>query len=631
MDHSTTFSRRRRLRPWASVLLVLLVAGCSTPLRKRDWSTYDGPGARYFQREELPPPMSLRDPIEGWNRGVGVFNHGLMVAIVDPVARGYRFIVPKSARDALTRFGLNLAYPKHLVNSLFQGKMGGAGRETARFFINTTIGLLGLFDPATSFGIEPSRESFGRTLGKWGWEQKYYFMFPLWGPNNVRGIIGSTVDVLLEPQSLVFPAAQILSFNNMSGRVDSYLHFTRTQYDPYELGRLLWTYKTSDKDVVYDKDRKDPQAPTLQTIDQASAAVQTLGAIYLQPLARNFPSQGSTRTVKAPSGRELTYNLWLHEGVAPIVYLVPGLGTHRDSSSVAALAELAHRKGFSVAAISSTMNWEFMQQAARTELPGHGPTDAAEVHAVLTAIHQDLSKEYPGRITRKVLMGASLGAFHAMLIAATAEQAGSKLAFDRYVAIAPPVRLLPGMKRIDDFYNAPLRYPAAERDRKVENTLLKLVRLDPQEIGPANPLPLDSTEAEHVIGLAFRLILQAVIHDARRAGYLEIFDYSYMEYAYAVMLPYLKKQGTVRDEHELFEQNSLRSRAARLGANQRIRVFTNRNDFLYDADDVQWLEQTFGDRLHLFEEGGHLGNVYRHDVKEAIIRSVADLVQKIRS
>ena len=103
------------------------------------------------------------------------------------------------------------------------------------------------------------------------------------------------------------------------------------------------------------------------------------------------------------------------------------------------------------------------------------------------------------------------------------------------------------------------------------------------------------------------VLLTDLTRSARRSAYLE---------------------GVVRDEHELFDQNDLRPRAARLGVNQRIRIFTNRNDFLYNTEDVRWLEQTFGDRLRLFEDGGHLGNLYRPDVKEAIARSIADLVKK---
>ena len=117
---------------------------------------------------------------------------------------------------------------------------------------------------------------------------------------------------------------------------------------------------------------------------------------------------------------------------------------------------------------------------------------------------------------------------------------------------------------------------------------------------------------------------------ARRSAYLEIFDYSFMEYAYAFMLPYLKEQGVLRDEHELFEQNDLRPRAARLGANRQVRIVTNRNDFLYNREDVRWLEQTFGDRLRMFEDGGHLGNLYRKEVQDAIAAAIADLVKDSR-
>ena len=102
-------NRARSFGALSALFCSLVILGCSVELRRNDWSSYTGPGAEYFQKEELPPFESIGDPIEPWNRALGVVNHGLMIGIVDPVARVYRFITPAFLRTRISKFGTNLA------------------------------------------------------------------------------------------------------------------------------------------------------------------------------------------------------------------------------------------------------------------------------------------------------------------------------------------------------------------------------------------------------------------------------------------------------------------------------------------------------------------------------------------
>ncbi len=112
----------------------------------------------------------------------------------------------------------------------------------------------------------------------------------------------------------------------------------------------------------------------------------------------------------------------------------------------------------------------------------------------------------------------------------------------------------------------------------------------------------------------------------RTSSYLEILEYSYLEYFYAFPLPYFAHQrGMVENDRQMIERCDLRSYESSLRKNSKLRVFHCANDFLLRPNDVAWLEQTFSDRFHLFPDGGHLGNLYRRPVQERIAESFLDL------
>jgi phospholipid-binding lipoprotein MlaA len=152
--------------------------------------------------EPLPekPAVQVADPIESVNRAVFVFNDRLYFWLLKPVARGYGFIVPEFLRIGIRNALENIAMPVRLVNNLLQGKGKGAGRELARFTINSTIGMGGLIDTAKgNWGIPPSDEDLGQTLGTYGLGHGAYVVLPFFGPSSVRDAIGLGGDLFLHP------------------------------------------------------------------------------------------------------------------------------------------------------------------------------------------------------------------------------------------------------------------------------------------------------------------------------------------------------------------------------------------------------------------------------------------------
>jgi phospholipid-binding lipoprotein MlaA len=140
------------------------------------------------------------DPLESMNRFFFEVNDKLYFWVLKPVNTAYTAVVPFDFRLCFGNFFDNIAAPISVANNLLQGKFTGAGIGLSRFLINSTVGVLGLGDPALrSFGIKPRPEDFGQTLGVWGVGEGPYLCLPLIGPLTLRDSVGFTGDALSHP------------------------------------------------------------------------------------------------------------------------------------------------------------------------------------------------------------------------------------------------------------------------------------------------------------------------------------------------------------------------------------------------------------------------------------------------
>jgi len=146
------------------------------------------------------------DPLGGYNRFMTDFNDGLYEYLLSPVARGYRFVVPEFARRGVANLFDNLLFPVRFVNNLAQLKLVNTGTETARFVLNSTVGVAGLWDPARLwFDLERRPEDFGQTLGYYGVGPGPHVVLPVFGPSNARDAVSMVPDYFLEPVTYVSP------------------------------------------------------------------------------------------------------------------------------------------------------------------------------------------------------------------------------------------------------------------------------------------------------------------------------------------------------------------------------------------------------------------------------------------
>ena len=179
------------------IFCVLILSGCSSNPRSTELVSNLN-------------TSSISDPFETINRVTFSFNSLFDKTIVRPTALVYRGVVPGFVRNRITYSLDNLSMPVTAVNNLLQGELSKAGIASSRFIINSTIGILGIFDPASSFGLVTENEDFGQTLAVWGVPSGPYVVLPFLGPSSPRDFTG------LLSTSLLDPMYQIGSNNNQN-------------------------------------------------------------------------------------------------------------------------------------------------------------------------------------------------------------------------------------------------------------------------------------------------------------------------------------------------------------------------------------------------------------------------------
>ena len=189
------------------------------------------------------------DSYESVNRKVHGFNKALDKNFIRPVSTGYTSVVPTEFQVLVSNFSNNLSLPASVVNKLLQGDIPDAASNAARFALNSTLGLAGLFDPSVSFGLPAQQTDFGATLHVWNAPQGDYLELPVLGPSTERAALGLLVDLFTNPlgyqlnsEQRVYrngaSAASILGLRSQYGStIDTMLYDSA---DSYTQSRLIY-------------------------------------------------------------------------------------------------------------------------------------------------------------------------------------------------------------------------------------------------------------------------------------------------------------------------------------------------------------------------------------------------------
>ncbi len=227
------------------------------------------------------------DPLEGMNRATFAFNDAVDKAVLKPVAQGYRAVTPGFAREGVSNAFNNVGDVAVAANNLLQGKPVDAASDLARLVVNSTLGILGLFDVASPMGLEKHNEDFGQTLGRWGVGSGPYLVVPLMGPSTFRDAIGRPVDgyagyfryVKHVPTRNVLLASELIavreSLLNASGSLEE-ASLDRYQFlrDAYLQRRLNLVYDGKAPSAMKEQladDLEPPAAPAKPAVSEKPA------------------------------------------------------------------------------------------------------------------------------------------------------------------------------------------------------------------------------------------------------------------------------------------------------------------------------------------------------------------------
>ena len=214
-----------------------------------------------FDDEFEESDKEVFDPLEGYNRMMTSVNDKFYIHMFNPVSEAYAFVTPKPARVGISNVFHNLKFPIRFTNNLLQFKFDSSLRELGRFMINSSIGVLGIFDVAKMGGVEAQEEDFGQTLGFYGVPSGPHLVLPFFGPSNFRDAIGLSADALLAPiskgslpyqipnnteQALGLSSVYYLNKNSL--HLGEYQNFKKDALDVYTLFRDSYEQKRA-KDI----------------------------------------------------------------------------------------------------------------------------------------------------------------------------------------------------------------------------------------------------------------------------------------------------------------------------------------------------------------------------------------------
>lgn len=638
--------------------VMLLLAGCASS----DNDTSDNTPVE----NNVPPVYTLStdlggtDPIEPFNRAMYDTNEFILRWGYRPLGYVWGTIFPRCVITGFNNFTDNIGFTVRMFSCLFQAKFLGSAIELGRFGLNTTVGILGFFEVAEPhFGLERQDEDFGQVFACWGIGPGCYLFLPLYGPTNVRDGVGAIFDYALDPKSYFYGGQAFTGFNRLASGYGDFDMLQRSYVDGYELLRDLslqqryikvndHKYVAAAEDVntasgedkeLYASRFSNANMVKLDGYGNGSAAQDSMRHLwfgersetiwpYLSPWNSDFSRNGEVRSLELIDGRpDLDYKYYRAEDSGedtPLVIVLTGIGGHYSSAAATALAQMAHDCGYPAATFTNTLNAKFLMAATPDYYGGYTPQDAEELAFAVNRAIEDLIENKDIKPESVILVGYSLGALQSMFIAENYESLLS-LPIKGVIAINPPVDPGYAVEKVDSMMKIAENWSAEEAQKRIADAVTLYS-------SPAGIMAIDSIDAETAaaaVGVAFRQTLRDAIFTAQRYRgipelrtpyewgnryplYLEINQLDFNWYMNKVLLPGYRARYNNPNLalEDLKARSTMRVIGDKLAADERIHVFHSRNDFLLSDNDSEFLENTFGERLIVFDRGGHLGALY---------------------
>ncbi len=356
------------------------------------------------------------------------------------------------------------------------------------------------------------------------------------------------------------------------------------------------------------------------------------------PINAGFYNKGDICSVSVVEDRpKLLYKLWMQEKSAPLVIVLPGIGSHFQGMGLNAIAQVYYDAGCSVVIISSAMNWEFYMAASRSKAPGYIPTDVEDIYNALSKIVAEIKKDNVDKIKSVHLVGYSLGGLHTLFLAEREARSKKKIGFKSYLSIHPPVDPYSSMFIMDKFFERGTGWSEKEMRLKIERSVAGYLQLVDDGLSD-DKVKILKDEGEVLIAYAYRSSLRELLLSICKVGndmgfikekygftkgalYKELNPYSFAKYADS----FVKKAAAMRLGNDLSmkdmaSNSNLHTISEFLKTADNISLIHSLDDFLINKKDVIWFSRVFGERAYFFRNGGHLGELYTAEAKVSIVK-----------
>lgn len=596
-----------------------------------------------------------KDSWEGFNRKIFVFNLKANKYVIRPINIIWASIMPQYGLDRIQGIYKNFNYPARLVGSLLQKDKESAGIETKRFFINTTIGLAGMYDPAKKlFKLEPRNEDMEQALAYHNVKQGPYLVLPIVTQGNTRDVGGWILDLPLNMCNYLFI---IGPFSAISGGVSYLNDITLMQplfkmadnyADPYEASKQLDAIEHYIKFKNLDRKEVLKQYNSPQNIIEVKNTSQEIGLEPDISLA-NYKSQGAdvdtlrsmlfdeqnlnksvwselsiwnksfadklkTSSVNIyPLRKNYKYRYVLQKNkTAPLAIIYPSIGENINSAESSVQAKILYDEGFSVVILGSAFQWEFVKSMQENYRPGLPNQDAYYLRKTTLAILNNLEKKKDINPDKKVLVGTSFGALTG-LFTASQEEKENTLGISKYIFINPPIETFFALKQIDKLFQSASESPdikmqAAITDKKTVDVMQEVSREKNIET-----LPYTKNEADMAISFVMKQKLSDVVFTIENQSmarknklHAMINNMNFYDYANKYIMPAQNKS-----IEQLNYDASIYSISDFLKDNRNYTIYHSLDDCFVNQKQLKWLKQETGDRTIIFSNGSHLGYLYR--------------------
>lgn len=610
-----------------------------------------------------------KDKHEKFNRKLFVFNLKLNKFVLRPINTLWGSIMPQYAMDRFQNLYTNINFPVRVFSCMFEKDFKSSGTEFERFLINTTIGVGGLYDPATSvFKIEAHNEDMEQVLGRTKMKQGPYLVLPV-VQGNLRDLFGQLLDVPLRGSSYIPFATTAFFINSTTGAQAGIKRLDESNADPYIVARQL---KGLDEYVkINDIDRKsvlNKKEVFLNTISINNSIADTELKNLVQTKAKadinleNYNPQGSlidsmrsglfdnekydssiwsetsvwNRTFKKKlkfasvniekSKPDYKYRYILQKDKnAPLAIIYPAFGEGIWGDKAIRQAKILYDEGYSVIIQSSAFHWEFVRSLPDGYRPGIPSQDAKMLRLTTAKIIKDVETKKKRKFEKRILVGNSFGALTTLFVASQEENENT-LGVSNYFVINPPIDTFFALKQLDK-YSQDWKNNPEDLKLRIAVTVQKIIDVSKNKDYKNGKydglsLPFNNDEAELVIGYVMKQKLYDVVYSIENCKrskvntlYNEINDMSFYEYAQKYLKDYF-----VANKNKSIEQldydASMYSLVNFLQKNKNYKIYHSLDDYFTTPEQIMWLKKQSKEKVVVFSNGSHLGFLYRPEFIE---------------